>query len=286
MDSTLAYALVGCGVVAALSWLAGVLAREHSWVDRGWSILPVGYVAWFAYATRFQDGRLVLMAALTFAWGARLTYNFARKGGYSRGGEDYRWQVLRAKMTRWQWELFAFGFIAGFQNAILLAIALPAWIAARASLTHTARPLGVLDLCAAFLFVVFLAGEVWADEEQWRFHQKKRAAAERGVSLDPPFCTTGPFRYSRHLNFFCEQGLWWALYLFGIAATGELFNVSVVGPIVLTALFQGSTQFTESITLSKYPAYAEYRRRTSRLFPLWPRRSEGANVLTPSRSGD
>jgi steroid 5-alpha reductase family enzyme len=37
------------------------------------------------------------------------------------------------------------------------------------------------------------------------------------------------------------------------------------------ALFQGSTSFTESITLSKYPAYAEYQRRTSRLIPLPPR---------------
>ncbi len=37
------------------------------------------------------------MALLILLWGARLTFNFARKGGYS-GTEDYRWPVLRASM--------------------------------------------------------------------------------------------------------------------------------------------------------------------------------------------
>lgn len=37
----------------------------------------------------FADPRLNLMAVLVTLWGARLTYNFARKGGYT-GMEDYR----------------------------------------------------------------------------------------------------------------------------------------------------------------------------------------------------
>ena len=39
------------------------------------------------------------MLALVTLWGARLTFNFARKGGYAPGGEDYRWAVLRARMN-------------------------------------------------------------------------------------------------------------------------------------------------------------------------------------------
>ncbi len=39
--------------------------------------------------------RLLLMAALTTAWGLRLTYNFYRRGGYAwppwTGEEDYRY---------------------------------------------------------------------------------------------------------------------------------------------------------------------------------------------------
>lgn len=266
MDDALFHAVLGCSAIAGLCWLLGVVTREYSWVDRLWSILPVGYVAWFASRAGFADLRLNVMALLVLAWGARLTFNFARKGGYAKGGEDYRWAVLRAKMSPWQWHVFAFFFVAGVQNAIIFIITLPAWYAIRG----VGRPFGALDAVATLLFVAFLVGETIADQDQWRFHKAKKAKSERGEAVDPPFCTTGLFRYSRHPNFFCEQALWWSLYLFAVAATGEWLNPSITGAVVLTGLFHGSTNFTESITLSKYPSYAEYQKKTSRLFPWAP----------------
>jgi len=170
-------------------------------------------------------------------------------------------------MTPLQFQLFAFVFIAGIQNLILLLISLPAW----AAIEGAGRPLGALDALAAVAFLVLLAGETIADNQQWRFHQAKRRAVERGETVDPAFCTTGLFRWSRHPNFFCEQGMWWAFYLFAVSATGRWLHPAIIGPAVLTALFHGSTNFTESITLSKYPSYAAYQRSTSRLWP-WPPR--------------
>jgi len=41
--------------------------------------------------------------------------------------------------------------------------------------------------------------------------------------------------------------------------------------VLLTLLFAGSTRFTESITLSKYPEYAAYQRRTSAVVPWRPK---------------
>jgi steroid 5-alpha reductase family enzyme len=265
MDAALHTAILGFASVAGFCWLLGVITREHSWVDRLWSIVPGAYAAWFAWQTGFGETRLVVMTALSVAWCARLTFNFARKGGYAKGGEDYRWEVLRGRMARWQWEVFAFVFIAGIQHALLLAISLPAWVALRG----TSVPFGALDAIATAIFAVALVGETIADQQQWNFHQAKKAAAARGEVLDPPFCTTGLFRFSRHPNFFCEVTIWWAFYLFSVAATGEWLNVSIIGPIALTALFHGSTNFTESISVSKYPRYAEYQRTTSRLIP-WP----------------
>ena len=37
-----------------------------------------------------MNPRLLLIAALVTIWGARLTFNFWRKGGYSWTNEDYR----------------------------------------------------------------------------------------------------------------------------------------------------------------------------------------------------
>ncbi|HIF22922.1 MAG TPA: DUF1295 domain-containing protein, partial [Gemmatimonadetes bacterium] len=65
-------------------------------------------------------------------------------------------------------------------------------------------------LSAAGFFVLLLAGESVADQQQWRFQSAKHAAKDRVEPVDHEFLTTGLFRYSRHPNFFCEQALWWA----------------------------------------------------------------------------
>ena len=266
MDHALAVALVACGSFAALAWALSVATHEHSWVDRLWSIAPVLYAWWFAREASW-DARVVLMAALATAWGARLTFNYARKGGYARGGEDYRWRVLKSRMSPSLFHVFNLVFVACVQNAIVLGMTLPAWAAMR----RAGTPLGALDALSAAAFLVFLAGETIADEQQWRFHQDKAARRARGEAVDSEFLTTGLFRYSRHPNFFCEQALWWAFYSFSLAAGAGWLNLTIGGVIALTGLFQGSTKFTESITLAKYPRYVEYQRRTSRLVPMPPR---------------
>jgi steroid 5-alpha reductase family enzyme len=211
------------------------------------------------------------MAVLATAWGARLTFNFARKGGYAKGGEDYRWKALRERMHPALYQVFNVVFISGFQNGILLGIVLPTWAAARST-----APLGPIDGVAGALFVAFLVLETAADEQQWKFHVDKAAKKARGEPLASEFLTKGLFGWSRHPNFFAEQAMWWAFYAFSIAAGAGPLNVTIVGTAVLTGLFQGSTTFTEKLSLAKYPAYARYQARTSRLLPLPPRRSESA----------
>src|SRR5688572_6341857 len=111
---------------SAGTWLLSVLTREYSWTDRIWSVIPIVYVAVFVVADP-ANTRLVLMLALVTLWGARLTFNFYRKGGYARGGEDYRWKVLRERMKPWQYQVFNLLFVAGYQNFIVFVICLPAY---------------------------------------------------------------------------------------------------------------------------------------------------------------
>ena len=72
------------------------------------------------------------------------------------------------------------------------------------------------------------------------------------------FVTWGLFSISRHPNYLAEQLLWLVFYLHTIAATGELLNVTLAGPVLLVLLFQGSTLLSESITGGKYPKYSQY----------------------------
>jgi steroid 5-alpha reductase family enzyme len=279
MDA-LGIVLIVAAVTCAACWVLSLITKDTSWVDRIWSVVPVAYVWIFAgaaIAAGEDAARLVLMAVLVTAWGARLTFNFARKGGYT-GMEDYRWAILRARMKPWQFQIFNLLFIVLYQNALLVLITLPTLVA-----LQNPAPLGGWDIVFAALFAAFLVGELVADQQQWTFHQAKRRA---GGHLEPGFATGGLFRYSRHPNFFFEQAQWWAIYLLGASAAvssglgfwGGAINLSIVGAILLTVLFIGSTVFTESITASKYPAYADYRRATSMLVPLPPRRSAPAVV--------
>ena len=257
-----------CIAVCALTWVLSIITREHSWVDRIWSIIPVVYLWVFAAGGDFTDWRLNIMAILGTLWGARLTFNFARKGGYARGGEDYRWPILRARMPRWMYEIFNIVFIVIYQNVLLLLITLPAFTILIAGPT----PLNAVDVFLTFIFLGLLVLETVADQQQWNFHQQKRAQIAAGKRPHAEFLSTGLFAYSRHPNFFAEQAQWWVIFLFAATAAGSLFEWTIIGPILLTLLFIGSTRFTEAITVSKYPAYADYQKRVSMLIPWWPRK--------------
>ncbi|MGO4534051.1 DUF1295 domain-containing protein [Leifsonia sp. 2MCAF36] len=260
------------------TWVLSLVTGEHSWVDRIWSIVPVVYVWVFAGSAGLADPRLDLVAVLVTLWGARLTVNFARKGGYAPGGEDYRWQVLRGRMGAGAFQLFNLFFIVIYQNILLLLIALPVWTAYQ----HR-TPLTPLDVILAAVFLAFLTGETIADQQQWRFHQWKSAETAAGRQPSPRFLQSGLFRFSRHPNFFFEQAQWWVVFLFGCVAAGSLLQWTVVGPLLLTGLFVGSTIFTESISRSRYPEYAEYQARTSPVVPWFPGRRNTERMWSESR---
>jgi len=244
------------GATCFLTWLTSVITKEYSWVDRIWSIIPIVYIWIFAFGDEFSNPRINIMAILVTLWGARLTFNFARKGGYAPGGEDYRWAILREKMSPAIYQVFNILFIVIFQNALLLAIALPANLVLGSSANFTG-----VDLLFALLFFGFLCFEFAADQQQWNFHQAKKAGTETG------FLTKGLFSISRHPNFFAEQAQWWVLAIWCFVVSGSSDWYYILGAVILTALFIGSARFTEQISASKYPDYANYQKRVSMMIP-------------------
>lgn len=246
----------------AFAWSASLATGDTSWVDRMWSIVPVIYVCVFTATAHLTNARLDVMAVLVAVWGLRLTDNLARKGGY-RGVEDYRWAVLRSSMRPWQFQLFNLFFIVLYQNALLVLIALPAWTAYQ----HRSTGFGPLDLLLTLLFFLFTFGESVADQQQWNFHQWKSAEVRAGRTPNPRFLQSGLFRYSRHPNYFFELAQWWVVFLFGVAAARSILVWTLLGPVLLTLLFVGSTRFTERISLSRYPEYEPFQRSTSAVIP-------------------
>jgi steroid 5-alpha reductase family enzyme len=260
--SPLSVVIIVAASFSLLAWIASLITSDFSWVDRLWSVVPVIYVAVFAGSAHFSNARLNLMAVVAAVWGARLTFNLARKGGYT-GLEDYRWAVLRARMNSWQFQLFNFFFIVVYQNVILVLITLPALTAYE----HRGTSYSALDAVLATLFLACTFAETVADNQQWRFQSWKLAERNAGRPATPQFLQSGLFRLSRHPNYFFELAQWWIFFFMGAVAADSPLQWSIIGAVLLTALFVGSTRFTERITLSRYPEYVDYQRRTSPVVP-------------------
>ena len=142
--------------------------------------------------------------------------------------EDYRWAVLRKKISPFLFQVTNLVFISIIQNILLLILSLPIHTAAILQ-PHT--PLAKSDYLLAFSAFVILALEFIADNQQYAFHAYKHAyfaqkQNDNSKKYDPRqhwfgarldwqpqdaergFCTRGLWAYSRHPNCACEQTFW------------------------------------------------------------------------------
>ena len=258
---------------ALLCFTVSQLTGNCSQVDKLWSILPVIY-AWYMAYQGGLDIQLVVMALLVSIWGVRLTYNFSRRGAYQlkfwSGEEDYRWAILRqnpALQGTLRWTLFNLLFISLYQNALILAFTLPMLVL----FSHIGAGLGLGEWVMAALFLLFVVLETLADQQQWNFQNKKHKLLKEGKKpegeLSLGFVHTGLWKFVRHPNYLAEQIIWICFYLFAAVASGQLINWSMIGCMLLLILFQGSADFSESISANKYPAYAAYKKQVGRFLP-------------------
>ena len=263
--------------VILFTFTVGQLTENYSQVDKLWSIVPVVYVWYMAYLGQWND-RMLIMAILVTLWGVRLTYNFARRGAYSwkfwEGEEDYRWEILRKKpglKNPFMWTLFNLGFICFYQNTLIFLITLPV-IAVYA---ENVAAVGMIDYLLAFLFMAAIFIEYIADQQQYDFQTEKynRMYSDKDLGIyEDGFVSKGLWAFVRHPNYAAEQAIWVILYLFSVQATGQWFNWSIGGAILLILLFRGSANFSEEISASKYPKYKEYQEKVPRFIPNFLKR--------------
>jgi steroid 5-alpha reductase family enzyme len=274
--------VVFAGLVALglglLCYVLSVFTGNDSWVDRSWSIVPPFYMWLYIW----HRGDVVLIdrgaewpqftvltgyALCATVWGIRLTYNFYRRGGYQKGGEDYRWEHVRAWpvfKNRVLWGIFSLTFISVFQQWLLWAITIPV-LARKANEAPNPADFAIMG---AMLF--FIAVETIADQQQWNFQNQKRNLMPRRKHLEQDyklgFLTHGLFSRSRHPNVWAEQQIWVTVYGASILAWGP-FNWSGLGALSLVMLTVRSCSLTEQLSTAKHPNYRAYRAAVPMLVP-------------------
>ena len=150
------------------------------------------------------------MAALVTLWGARLTFNFARKGGYAglggRSGGLPLGGAAEPDVAR---------SVPGVQPVLhrdLPERGARADRPARATppSQHRGTPFGVADGVLTVLFLALPGGRDGGRSAAVGLPDlRKRRELAAGREPSPRFVQTGLWRLSRHPNFFFENAQWW-----------------------------------------------------------------------------
>lgn len=200
-----------------------------------------------------------------------MTFNYWRKGGYKIGAEDYRWNILKAKLSGPAFFAFNVVFISFLQNVypppsssenhtsntpnqiLLYLIATPAYIILLASqLPAGISPAwSVIDLAFSRGLIIVLIAETFADQQQWNFQAAKSAYQATGIvppkfekeDLDRGFVVTGLWSFSRHPNFAAEQTIWVLVYMWSCYVVDVTYLWAGAGAFLYCALFQVCTIF-------------------------------------------
>ena len=126
--------------------------------------------------------------------------------------------------------------------------------------------INALVIAACVLWIIGFMIESIADSQLYRF---KSNPENSGKVLD-----TGVWRYSRHPNYFGECLVWWAFYLFALAA-GAWWTI--FSPLLMTLLLlkvSGVSLMEKDIT-ERRDGYREYIARTNAFIPWKPANKPG-----------
>jgi len=253
-------ALAGLGFTATLgilTWIASLIQRDASLVDRMWSVLIAGAALVYAAMLSAHGTRATWMLAVVLAWGVRLSlYITIRNWGH---GEDRRYQAIRARNQP------NFGFkslwlVFGLQAVLAWIVAMPFLVG-----LPGAAPFGPLDAIGLVIAITGFVFEALGDAQMARFQADP---SNRGQVMD-----RGLWRYTRHPNYFGETCVWWGLWLMAVAGSGLAGAWTILSPLMMTGLLlkvSGVTLLERDIG-ERRPAYRDYIARTNAFIPGPPR---------------
>jgi len=238
--------------IYATAWFAvSVILKRNDVADIAWGL---GYILLCAYFFFTQDSswREIILYGLVLIWGLRLTgHIYLRNQGKP---EDPRYRKWRREWGCW---LYLRSYLQVFllQGALLLAVISPIIIVS----ANQQPDLGFLDIFGLLVWSIGFFFEAVGDYQLLKFIKNPR---NQGRIMQK-----GLWRYTRHPNYFGEVTLWWGVFL--VAAGSPYGLYGIIGPVTITVLIL----FVSGIPVLEQgyagnPEYREYKRRTSKFWPL------------------
>lgn len=252
-------AAAGLSLAMTFAWFLQRRTGQSGWIDAAWSFASGASGVFLALAP--IDGlppgpRQYLVAALIFVGFLRLGLHIASRSLGAK--EDPRYQELAAEWgAEFPRRLFWFLQI---QSACAFLLSLAVFLAAR-------NPAGwpvATDILGAAIMIVAIMGEAWSDATLARF----RATRGHGRSV----CMEGPWRWSRHPNYFFQWLSWVGLAVIALNFSGDwpqgwLAGLAPVFMYWLLAHVSGVPPLEKYMLASRGDAFRAYQARVNAFFP-------------------
>ena len=249
--------LVATGVIFAFS----VGTNNSSLYDAYWSVAPVAIVL---HVVGLSDGpwlRDVVWVLLIGAYGARLTWNWAR-GWSGLHHEDWRYVDLRRQTGSLYWVVSGLGLHL-FPTVMVFYACVPLFPASEPTSGSV-----LLEVLGALVLAAAIAIEALADEQLRTF---------RRMASPGQICDVGLWAWSRHPNYFGELGVWVGVFLLGVGA-GAPWS-SGLGVLLMALMFTFISIPLAERRAEKKPAWADYRAAVpSALVPMPPRMNRATDI--------
>lgn len=243
-------------VYVTLWFVISLMLRRNDVADLAWGLGIALIAMTMLVLVTIPSLRMEMLSAMAFIWGVRLTTHIYLR--FTNKGEDKRYAAWRSAWGHWFMPR-SYAQIFLLQGALMVVVAYPfvhAGLYPEAAFT-------MFDVVGVLLWTVGLILETWSDRDLRRFTANP---ANAGKVLE-----RGLWRYSRHPNYFGEVLQWWGI---GIVLLAVPYGyLALVGPVTITALilFVSGIPMLET-ALMKNPEYRVYAERTSKFFPLPPKR--------------
>ncbi len=242
-------------IYASCWFLAALYKKRNDIADIAWGIGYILICTWLLFTNK-PNPVTILLYTLVFLWGSRLSLHIYNRNKHRT--EDFRYLAWRKEWGRsfyWRSYLQVF-LLQGFLLIVILSPVIHAAVAKPITL-NIFTWIGLLCWITGFYF------QAVADRQLTVFGKQKR--------IPGTIMQTGLWKFSRHPNYFGEILMWWGIFIITIPLPGSL--LFIISPLTITLLLV----FVSGIPLleKKYegnPAYADYKKRTSVLVPMPPRK--------------
>jgi len=261
------YSILFLLIYLIIAFIVGTIKKNNGIMDifygPGYSVIALTSIICYFILNSDLNIHQIVVTILVIIWSVRLaSYVFIRNRGKP---EDYRYKAMR---ERWKTNIILKSFIRVylFQGIVIFIVAFPVWfVNADPNLVSVSLVdfFGIISWIGLIIWIIGFLFETFGDYQLYKF---KRDRNNQGKILDK-----GLWKYSQHPNYFGEVTQWWGIYVIALAVPYSF--ISIIGPSFITYMI---IKVSGIKLLNKHfegdDKYADYKRRTSTLFPWFPKK--------------